>query len=107
MKFLRQNVVKEQLKLNPWFTDGIHFRSPDALILLPSRIIVLEAKLTFKVYGDSKLYYEYGPIVSAVFNLPVTLVQVTSWPRKQKPDAELLDDVLALPVGGPFLWHWI
>lgn len=95
-----------KLFLNPWFTDGKKWRSPDGVILLPERAVVLEAKLTFQDYGDSKLFYEYGPIARQVFALPVTLVQVTSWPRKQKVDAELLEDVLALPQGGPFLWHW-
>lgn len=97
----------KQLHLNPWFTDGQRWRSPDALVVLAEKTLVLEAKLTFKDYGDSKLFYEYGPIVEQVFAKPVVLVQVTSWPRKQKVDVESLEEALALPPGGPFLWHWI
>lgn len=96
-----------ETKRNPWFTDGVHWRGPDAILLQPQRAFVFEVKLTFKDYGDTKLFYEYGPIVKQVFQREVTLVQVTSWPRKQKVDVELIPDLLALPKGGPFLWHWI
>ena len=101
-----------ELFLNQWilFADqfGIGWAQPDAYILMESRILLLEAKLTQTDSATPQLLSLYLPLLRQIYNLPILCAQVCHNLRYvPKKIVEGPQEILKNPGPGVFVWHFI
>jgi hypothetical protein len=111
-----ENKLRKHLRLvfdgtlrdHSWILSHSGYRQPDFVLEYPDRVLVLEAKLSFREGAIRKLRTVYGPLVSRLYpDKLVVLVQVTAFTRGRNTNLAFLDDLLNLePQPAVHLWHW-
>jgi len=77
-------------------------------MVLDTRVILFEAKLSFTLEGMGQLLDLYAPALGAIFKRPVTCIQIC---KNMKPAAlnfEVVSnfiDAMTRMHEGPFVWH--
>lgn len=97
----------------PWYewedADGRSTCSPDGVVLLPDRVVVLEVTHRAHTRKDIKISNLYMPLAAELYSLPVVGVQVFKHPAGRHED--LLPDLRAVLEVRPgplvYAWHWL
>ncbi len=111
-RMLREGELEGELRLNQWllFADenGIGWAQPDAFILMPSRILLIECKLTQSDVATPQLLSLYLPLLRKIYNLPILCLQACHNLRYvPKKLVEGPKELLESPGPGVFVWHFL
>jgi len=99
------------LNLNQWilFSDetGIHYAQPDAYLIVPERILLMEIKLTQTDTAKLQLLRLYLPLLQKIYDMPVVCLQICKRLRYEpKKLVENPLELLASPGPGVYTWHY-
>ena len=101
-----------ELFVGQWFSfkdkHGQQLAQPDAYILLPTRVILFEAKITQCELADWQITCLYGPLLQHYYARPILGVQVChnlayNPPLETFDPASLVDDSRL----GPWTWQYV
>ncbi len=111
-RLLRDGELEGELRLNQWiqFADdnGKGWAQPDAYLLMNSRILLIECKLTQSDNATPQLLSLYLPLLRKVYNLPILCLQVCHTLRYiPKKIVTGPQELLDLPGPGVFVWHYL
>ncbi len=111
-RMLRDEQLEGELRLSQWilFVDdnGTGWAQPDAYILMPDRILLIECKLTQSDVATPQLLSLYLPLLRKIYNLPIVCLQVCHNLRYvPKRLVEGPEELLANPGPGVFVWHYL
>lgn len=91
-----------------WINSSGKLCQPDFFLVLPTRVILFEAKLSFTLQGIEQLLNQYAPALGAIYHRPVVCIQIC---KNLKPDAERFEsvsnfiDAVTAKHEGPFIFH--
>ncbi len=111
-RMLRDEELVGELFLSQWilFADdnGMGWAQPDAYILRPDGILLIECKLTQSDGATPQLLSLYLPLLRKVYNLPILCLQVCHNLRYiPKKIVESPMELLRDPGPGVYLWHYL
>lgn len=95
-----------------WFDyldkNGRGFAEPDGLIIYPSRVLIIESKLTGNVHGKMQLEGLYRPLVEAHYQRPAVCLLVCKWVNGSTPGPFVASPEAFLALGTRFgTWQWL
>lgn len=103
-----------QIFHNQWleFEDlnGKGYAQPDTFLVLTSRIICFECKLTETLAGYKQLCSLYGPLLREIYSRPVILVLACKNLSRldlRRLEASSLREALFAKAGNPVTFQWL
>lgn len=113
---LRASLPKEvDLKIGQWIEfedeEGFGYAQPDVFLVLPSRIILFECKLSETLRGHTQLSSLYSPLLEEIYLRPVVkILACKNLTRLEKHRWEvdgIRGAVLTAESDRILTWHWI